>query len=238
MIDYWELAERDRAALTEADMEGYVAVELMRKGVLKVVAPTYVDEPEMPEPDLMVYVARSRSYGSQVAFKSLEVAQQAAGGGGVVALDSGYINSQTVQYASALQRDGFDVKRVYSEARYTELKPLIDKATAAKKANEEMREAYDKGREEQKRALDGMWSDWYACMSKAREMRRVVSVFEDYCKTAGDQIVAAMFLEKVFPLSKINDASEWCGVDIPNGDGDTGEADDHVVAADMEGAPL
>jgi hypothetical protein len=85
-----------------------------------------------------------------------------------------------------------------------------------KQSNKKKSEQYERECREQKEALKGLWDDWEACCSTDYDMRRVVTTFNDYVKTAGDAQTASRFLAKVFSHSKIAEAAEWCGVEIPD----------------------
>jgi len=66
--------------------------------------------------------------------------------------------------------------------------------------------------------LAGVGEDWYRCRNVAEAHGRVVSTFNDYVKTAGDTHTAARFLGKVFTFEQIDEARQWCGVEIPDPD--------------------
>lgn len=93
MLSYWDLSEKERSALSEADVEKFIAGELMRKGVLKVKPLELLPEPPTVEPDVTLYVPSTKErYGtrSDVGFPSREVAVRA------VAADAHYLSNEYI----------------------------------------------------------------------------------------------------------------------------------------------
>lgn len=216
MLNYWDLSEKERAALSESDVEKFIAGELMRKGVLRVLPLELVPEPAMPEPDMLVHVAvakTSSSYDrrSDVGFRTREAAA-AAIAEGHVRLTSEYINGKSIEVANPLV--SIDAIQVYSADRMAMARQLIEKAAAASEENGRRRTEHERASKAEREALEGVWADWHSCTAKAVEMTRVESTFREYVETAGDRDVAAQFLTKVFSDSKIEEASKWTGTEM------------------------
>src|SRR5579859_586132 len=55
MKTYWDLSEKERAALSREDVERYIDAELMMKGVLKVTPLMLEPLPSAPEPTTTYY---------------------------------------------------------------------------------------------------------------------------------------------------------------------------------------
>lgn len=216
MKTYWDLTEKDRAALTETDVERFVAAELMTKGVLRAGALELVPEPEMPAPDVELHTV-GHHYGSyRLAFRTADEAARVAAAAVVVHND--YINGKSVEFLDATATEAVAVQseRAYSKGRLAECRAAIEKATAAKTENDRRRKKHDEASKKERETLKGLWEDWFACRDKAARLREVVGVFEEYTATAGgDRDVAARFLAKVCTPEDITDAREWLGAEIP-----------------------
>ena len=65
MKTYWDLSERQRSELSEADVERYIDAELMTKGVLRPEPLELVEEPPLPEPAIEIHTVGS-SYGNRI----------------------------------------------------------------------------------------------------------------------------------------------------------------------------
>lgn len=214
--NYWDLSERERSALTADDVEKFAAFELMQKGVLRSKPLELVPVPEMPEPEVTVYVIEAGYHTAEIAFPDAETASRAAamasGAIGTVWIGSDHESSFEPRKDVA----GVKPKKVFSQRQLTECRAVIEKSKAAKAENERRTAEHGKRVKAESEALKGMWEDWHHCVALARQMAEVISVFEEYKTTAGgDAVVASRFLTKVFTQTQIKAAAEWCGVEIP-----------------------
>jgi hypothetical protein len=216
MKTYWDLSERQRSELSEADVERYVDAELMTKGVLRPEPLELVEEPELPVPAIELHSLGS-SYGNRLAFRNPEDAAHVARLAVVTSHE--YINHQNYEYLSEAESDQPNVKieRVYSKAQLADCRTLMERASAARNENRRRKEAHEAGAKAVKDALEGLWADWYRCGSKKREMDRVLATFEEYKRIAEDEIVARRFLRKAFDPNVIDEASEWHGMQLETG---------------------
>jgi hypothetical protein len=221
MKTYWDLPEKDRAALTEEAVAKFADAELMTKGVLKVDPPALVTEPEIVEPaKTTFYKIQCSNYGSlDIIFASLEQAQ-AFLALAPMRVTHEHLNgnwSQSVEHTTALESTEIKMTQIISEDGFLASKSEYERRAAARDANEKERESYKKAIEEQNKALAGMWDDWHKCRAQDARMRKVSATFESYTETAqGDRSIAFGFLRKVFADLEIIDAAAWCGFEAPN----------------------
>lgn len=215
MLNYWDLPERDRAKLTEQELEAFVAAECMQQGVLRAKPLELVPEPEMPDADASVFVLRL-GYHGVLAFTSSDDADRVKA---LVSATLGchYVNGQSIDYLAKADL-AVESRRVFSEGAVAQLRSAIERSTAAKQENAKRRADWEKSRDAESKALQGLYADWHECGRKALRMREIADVFADYVKTAGDAETAARFLQKVFARDEIDEAAEWCGVSIPRTD--------------------
>lgn len=214
MKTYWDLTEKERALLSAEDVERYVDAELMLKGVLKVKPLQLTTVPEMPKPDLNLYVLSHSFRTADVGFENEAHAGDALNDG--MFIEQSYVNGQMVSVARKFDHQTA-MKRVqcYSEEKYAQLRPTIEKAAAARSANERAEREHTEALKKQDEALLGLWQDWHDCKTKHSELAVVIDTLRDYEKTAGDTATAAKFLLKVFSPFKIREAAEWFGIPDP-----------------------
>lgn len=215
---YWDLEPKTRAALSESDVRRYVDAELMLKGVLKLEPPTFDEEPPLPE------IAKTTWYKAEGYAPIFANAEQA-----MKFLDLNpriYSTKHVGDYWNSCEsfdyiedaRHGVEIVpvRVVTEGQLAAHKSAIDARGEAQQSNRKKREEYDKAIKLQNQALEGLWADWHARRAVAAQHRKVVDTYEAYCKTAGgDSITAAKFLQKVFSVEQIREASEWFVTSIP-----------------------
>lgn len=239
---YWDLEEKERAALTDEEVERFVDAELMTKGVLKVAAPDLVPVPEVAtKPSAYYTVQIVGRYGVSesldVVFASREAA--AASLTGAFSLDHDYQSDSRV--ARPIRPDAKVVEvEALPESVHVEHKATLERVKAAKEANAKAQQEYQEASRKQSQALQGLWDDWHRCRGLDRQHRKVVATFEEYVRVAqgGEQpasvaqlgrsaeearTIAGRFLLKVFTREEIAAAGEWCGVEIPV-PGDVAEA--------------
>lgn len=215
MLNYWDLAEADRAKLSADDVERFVSAELMTKGVLRVKPLELVDAPEMPEPDTAVFVLQVGYHAAELAFPNATAAA-AALGHATALVGTTYVRGyDTVPTLAKLDDQGaVKEKRVYSEQQIALCRQQIEKALAAKAENDRRKKEYAEAQKAETEALKGLWDDWHECRGKAAKMRRVAATYAEYQSLAGDADVAAKFLRRAFPLETILEAATWCGFEI------------------------
>lgn len=224
---YWDLSERERAALAADDVERFAATELMRLGVLQV--GLLVKEPEPVTVELPVQTYYQIEIAGQYArerlpllFHSIDDAKA------VLALDPWLAKeerlnddwSQRRDVAHLLGTHALSPTIVLSEMcaahDFAKARAELSKRSAIRAANDKREEEWVKEKQKEDDALKGMWTDWQACRLKAAAHRRIADTFEAYATTAGgDREVAFRFLRKVFTDSQVATAAEWCGFTAP-----------------------
>ncbi len=218
MKTFWDLEEKERAALTREEVERCLDAELMTKGVLKVAPLALDEEPTIDE------LATSTYYWvdgfPHVLFTTTEAASA------FVALKPAQLGSeylcgdyrQSVKFAKPSEDTDINQVSVASQDSFVQRRSDLEKRAAIRTSNEKRREEYDRDSKAQAKVLDGVWEDWARCRRVEEGHRRVVATFNDYVKTAGDEYTAARFLGKVFTFEQIDEARTWCGVAIPDPD--------------------
>lgn len=213
MKTYWDLGELERGALSAEEVRRYVDAELMLRGVLKV-RPLELDPvPETPKPTKVAYVLRAgmaRYATIDVAFETLEQAR-AFLALKPLRLSSEYLGHESVQYVEGVS--DFEIVEVtlFTEAEKDAFKVDLRKAGAVKAENERRERAHAEALAKQEEALRGLWEDWHECRAKVARLREIADTFAEYKRIAGDDIVAARFLEKAYPFDEIVDAATYHG---------------------------
>lgn len=213
LTTYWDLTERQRAALTRDDVARYLDAELMTNGVLRP-APLEL-LPEEPPP-----VAARTFYGiTHSGWQKLDLAfATAEDAHAFLAMRPMILETNwelgDIKYAHPI--DGkVEVLTVADRDAVVAATAILKERKAAKEENKRRREAFEKQQKAVESALSGLWEDWHDCCAKDREMRRIAATFAEYKVTAGgDDMLAAKFLRKVFTVEQIADAERWTGVEM------------------------
>lgn len=214
---YWDLSERERAALTSEGVEGYLDYELMSAGVVRPRRPPSTDVPNLPELErVQVYVVRA-GYSDLIAFDAPEKVDQFLKLGPIRVL-SDYDAGSKVAYAEPLFHgddeiaNGVSPRSVATRASFMLRREELKRAEAARRASEGARKSYEDALAKVDKATSGVWADWHAMQAKGRECDEVAETLAEYLRmTGGDRALALRFLAKAFSVSRRADASEWFG---------------------------
>lgn len=219
MQTYWDLTEKERAALSREDVEKFGDAELMLKGVLKVQPLVLEPLPPVASPVKQCFRVRVGSKYQQVTldvgFDTAETAQA------FLALKplhvtQRWLKGKNVEACSPVDEHEIVAETMYTAAEVTDSTAALERRAAVETENETRQRAHDDAMKKQAEALEGMWSDWYECQRKVAQMQRVVDTFNDYVRIAGGKRdVAGTFLVKVFSREEIAEAAAWMGVKIP-----------------------
>lgn len=214
---FWDLTEKERAALSEPDVERFIDAELMTKGVLKVPPFTLERVEEVALATRTVFGISTDHYNRlDVAFETAERAAEFLKLQ-PLHLRSEYLPGRSVEYIEPMPPGAQIAPReIATHEAILQSKVALKKAAAAKEENERRQREYEKAVKAQEQVLQGLWDEWHRCRELDTRRRRTLETFEDYKRIAGgDGQVAARFLLKVFSREQIAEAAEWCGVEIP-----------------------
>jgi hypothetical protein len=205
---YWDLSERERAALTDEGLERYAAFELMEKGVLAVEPLSLEPEPSRPAPGATIYkVSRRHGYETfDAAFSTVEAAQA------FIAL-----KPLRMQHDYSLDVDHFgsagelkvEAVEAYDDASLGTVKQALSKAKEIADANRRREQEHGDALKKQSSALEGLYADYNACREKAARVAKLEKTRAEYRAMAGDHKVAETFLAKAFTSEQIAEAEEW-----------------------------
>jgi len=201
MKTYWDYTEKERARLTEAEVRELLNVELMTKGVRKIIAPEL-----KPIQEVKVNTETWFEVDGNF-FKTAELAQK------FIALDPrkssfDYACGYDYHYACPVEQK-IEQKSLYSQQDLLNLATILKQNKQAKEENERLTSAYDKAIKEQNKVLDCVWEDWWNCINRARELNDIVKTKEEYLKMADNNEEIAMgFLRKVYAEEDIKEALE------------------------------
>jgi hypothetical protein len=216
-VFYWDLSERERAALSREDVERYVDAELMTKGVLKARPPKLEPEPRenvrLSQRFQVSSAAGDHWHTPVLLFPTEDAARK------FLELQpehrhSSYTGEGHIEHGQAFGRAVTAVSIISAED-YEANKSLLQSASAIQAANKKSSEEYEKAVKKQDEALKGLWEDWAAQRQRDHQLRSVMATYEEYRRIAASQDVALRFLRKVHSVSQIEEAAAWCGVELP-----------------------
>ena len=204
MMDYWELSERKRAALTEEEVKRFSNYELMRQGILRPSPP-----PKIPDFTVVDVPMEDRFAVGDVLFRTQEEALA------FLALnpekrDYDHRMGYSYQYYAKPLAEAIQRVSVYNAESLLAKKAELAEINAKQEEIERQREAYDKASKAVAKATGELWQDYWGCVALARRHKKVIDTLQDYIKmTNGDEEIARTFLEKAFSEQDIKEAEEW-----------------------------
>ena len=209
-LSYWDLSEKERAALTEEQVRAFTNYELMQNGVIRAGELELIDEPSAPEPDLEVFVAKVGYHRDDIAWETAEQAK-ASIEGCIGQLSNHYLaGSESVHEVLPITDEAVVAVRAYSTAGFARAKEDLNAQKAAKAENNSRRQDHSKHLEKQDAALKGMWEDWYRCIGVGRCVAKLEATRAEYLTmTGGDEKMAETFLAKAFDADEREEAAEW-----------------------------
>lgn len=214
MKTYWDLSEKERAALSAEDVATYEPLELMEAGVLRVEPYASEPVPTVPAPTRIVYGLKSVYRSMGVAFDTEEQARK------FLELSprrvtTDWNGASSVEHLVALESTDIVSVAIYTEADYKSHRELLKGAAEVRERNEKGERENTEARAKRDRAISSMWNDWREQCAAERTHRRVIATFDEYVSLAGDRQIAATFLLKVFDAEAIRAAATWFDRDIP-----------------------
>jgi hypothetical protein len=213
MKRYWDLSEKERAALTDTDVEALLSIELMERGVLRVEPPTPEPVPEVPPPKLEVWqVVISQWNHAPIVF---DAAEQAFAFLKLSPMEakSVYLGSGSVENAEPYPASASVAKvLMYSAAEIAQHRTVLALAAAASDRNQKAESEYQEALAREQKETSALRDDWRECQRKALNVRKVLGTFDEYKRLAGNEWTASAFLVKAFDRGTIARAEEWSGV--------------------------
>lgn len=211
MLAYWDLSDKERASLSEKDVEGYLLFVYAERGLpINVKEPIEPEVPSLPTPEEEVYEVSGLGY-YKFYVKTYAEAERFLE---TTAYDthSFYLGNRYVEYlGERAQRMEVKKIKVYSYAQYKEHQSEIAKHQELRRIYSKEKEQYDKLQAELTKAAESLWEDWSNLQYRKRICQQVVDSWNQYMEmTEGDKKIAARFLKKRFSDPRdIDIAVEW-----------------------------
>jgi len=213
MNRYWNFSEKERAAMTRENVQAFIDVELMEKGVLKVEPPVLQEIQQVEVPTSVgyevLYVGEYHSDTSTgFAFTTPEQADA------FVKLYPMKIDTKweygTQRFLDPCRELKIQPITLPSVVEMSQMASILKANKAAKDANEKALENHRKAMKVVEDATKGLWDDWQECREKSRRCQKVADTRAEYLKlSGGDAEIAETFLKKVLDEDRIAEAAEW-----------------------------
>jgi hypothetical protein len=216
MNRYWARDEQERATLTREQVEAFLAVELMEKGVTTVEPPALHEIEEIAvETTEYFEVQYKGDYSSHdttsFVFATTEQAKMFIDAAPLKKDSDWRANDQN--FARPCLEMAIMPVELPTHQAVLNNKSALEKLKELKEANKTASEAYHKQCEAVSEAVAGVWEDWRECIDKAVQHQQVQSTLAEYrelCK--GDNGMAMGFLLKAYDKEVIRAASVWLGL--------------------------
>jgi hypothetical protein len=203
MKTYWDYSEKERSQMSEEDVRSLLDVELMSKGVLKVVEPTLREIKTFNISQITYYEVNG------VFFETADQAQKFLELNPLTSEYDYYGAGYDYKYAAPGSRE---IKQVmlYDRQEVLNLKIVLTENKIAKEENEKIVRMYNKATEEQNEVFKGVWDDWFDQKNRAFEHQKIQDTRAKYLELAkGDAGIAEIFLKKVFSEDAIAASDKW-----------------------------
>lgn len=202
MERYWDLSEYDRSQLTAEQMDRFIAIECMERGVERPVLPAYEAEPALPGPDKQMWKAAT-GWTTEFYFETREEAEAFIAAGAMECTTKGGISIvRPVTWK-------LSIATCYSEDLAAEIKSLASEKERIDAANKEKRECFDRLDKAYSQLASELISNLHLCRQKAAEFDRMHQLFQEYVALCdGDTVKALEFLRKAKGES-VDEALNW-----------------------------
>ena len=214
MNSYWDLTQQERASLTREQVEAFVSVELMEKGVANVKPPRLAEVPEVSLATTTYYsVSFDGDYSSDMCEYVFKTPEQAHAFVGLEPFkkDSDWQHDRR-EYAKPRLNGRVGTIELPSEADVLTVASKLAQVKQIKEANEKASKDYQSARKAIDEALAGLWEDWHEQTAMASRCREIEATREEYTKMCdGNVDLADEFLRKVYAEERIEEAAKWAG---------------------------
>lgn len=207
---YWNLSNKERAALTNDDMAAYEKIELMETGIVATMPPEYEPEPEITVPTHQIHkIVYDGCNTLNIYFRDLTQAEEAAAAlrGGLLVYEDYHTKTRTTKMITDVS---IGVEDVHDESDVAKIRKALIEAKDVKSRNAAARSKYQNACSKSEDALSKMRNDRYKCRDIMLQMTHIGEVWQDYLETCnGDRDVARKFLEKAYSVEDLEAAQEW-----------------------------
>lgn len=216
MNRYWDKTEKERSELTRDQVEAFLTVELMEKGVVRVDPPKIEDLPDVDVEKKVVYrVGYDWRYSGKeyfdVVFSDAESAQRLAE---LKPMKCDYDYNIGSQWKYAVPCGGLCVEstELYEHSSVLNVKSTLARRAEISKANESALSEYRTAAKAVDDAVAGVWADYYSCVKRSAKLTKIRDTFTEYLGMCdGNEAMARQFLLKAFSASDVTDAEAWFG---------------------------
>lgn len=215
MQTYWDLSPIDRAALTRDQVDDYIKLELMEKGVIapKPYTPEPIEDIKLVSVPIYRVSHNGGRYGADhfnCGFTSQEAAQ-AFINLNPLAIETDYAVptsdhlisrkplTLTISFGSIIPADAL-----------IPLRSALERNEAVKNRNTKAQSEYDKAVKAAETASRDLWTDYYEQKQLAASHAQTLATYDEYVTLAkGDTVAAFAYLCKALPAPTVSAAFAW-----------------------------
>lgn len=213
---YHDYTEKERANMTQEQVEALLDSELMSEGVLKPAAPILkeIKVPQLGERKTFFRLTGKSRYGSDehtsVAFPSVDAARRFIELGAVKVEYDYECGGQDYEYAIPMVSHSISTVELYDQQTINTYRSQLTSNKAAMESNARAQDEYKKACEASSRVTEAVWSDWHECLRTQSKHQKVIDTYAEYTRMCnGDTETAAKFLNKIFNTTEVDQAFEW-----------------------------
>lgn len=208
MNRYWDLSEKERAALTQEQVDHYIDVDLMEKGVVKPLEPKYLDETAPTVRTIKKFVLKlGYSSVDGIAFETADDAQNAIAY--CLGVSTDYFAGQSWKYISS---DPISIEQteLYYKHEVNDARKEFERASRNKAENDKIRKEYQSALDAISNASEDLIDDWHKCQQLEYRYSQIMDLRKRYIEMSdGNVEIVEKFLAKAYLDDEIEKAKAW-----------------------------
>lgn len=194
---YTDYTTKELANVTEEELQRLIEIECMREGVsVFVVKPKYMELPELPEQDVIVYkVGDFKFTDEEEANKIIELLQ---GSKSLCILDYEFGFGCEKKYVEPIKnKHKIEEIQAYSKQKYDDAKYAIKERIKLEEQNKSLREKYRKEKEPYEEIKEAVMNAYHEALYEEDKYEAAKSVYQKYLSLSnGDSDTATNFFEQ------------------------------------------
>ncbi len=204
MKTYWDNTEIEKMKMTQEEVQIYIDIELMTKGVVKVVKPNFQEIKDVSHFEKVPYYACAG-----ILFDTLEQVEAFLKLNPKKEEYDYYGGGYEYKYAGPVDT-GFRLESLFKRSDILDNAIVFKANKTAKEFNESEKKRYEKELATMDDTLSPVWNDWNQMQSKKYKCECINRTYLEYLKmTSNDEDMAKNFLSKVYSTSEIELSQEF-----------------------------
>lgn len=217
MRKFYDLSHAERAALTDAEMNEYIAHELMSAGVLR---PMPYTEEECIEVDIptttmfCINLNNDDGYGGDIPDALYRTSKEASAAAVALVKDAKFMCSDWVEGRSFKICGGaidysINTVQIADQNDVNKIKPSLQRNAEIEKRNKAKAREYKDANTASNEIINPMRESREASICIVNYFVNIEKTYAEYVKLAGDEEIALKFLNEAYDEADVDNWQEW-----------------------------